>query len=122
VWEGVDLLLRTVVRIPDAGVMNLSADRSVQDYRLLQNYPNPFNQSTTIQYHLAKDRAVNLTIVNLAGETVCVLVDQIQPDGDHSVVWDGRNANGEEACSGVYFCLLRMNRKLVARRKISLLR
>ena len=76
--------------------------------RLVGNYPNPFNPTTTIAYELATASPVDLTIFNAAGQLVRVLVESPRSAGPHSVTWDGRDARGRPAASGVYFCRLRV--------------
>jgi len=72
---------------------------------LLQNVPNPFNPVTTIRYSLAAQTHVSLRIYDVNGALVRVLVDDVQSPGTpfNTVVWDGRNKNGQPAPSGVYF-------------------
>ncbi len=72
-------------------------------FSLSQNYPNPFNPETNIEYALSKDTDVKLTIYNILGEKVKVLVDEHQTAGYKRARWDGRNQNEEEVASGVYF-------------------
>jgi hypothetical protein len=43
----------------------------------------------------------------VTGRTIRTLVDDWQPAGPHSVVWDGVGGRGERVSSGVYFCRLR---------------
>ncbi|MBD3234500.1 MAG: T9SS type A sorting domain-containing protein [candidate division Zixibacteria bacterium] len=66
-------------------------------------YPNPFNSNTSIRYRLAKECDVQLTVYNLAGQKVKTLVNQPQSAGEHEIVWDGGNGDGEEISSGIYF-------------------
>ena len=73
------------------------------DLVLYQNYPNPFNLETRIQYHLSNPSRVELTIYNLIGQKVKVLVDEFQTPGTKSVTWDGLNAAGQTLASGIYF-------------------
>jgi hypothetical protein len=61
------------------------------------NFPNPFNPSTTISYVLPAVLPVRLTIYDLLGRSVAVLVDAQQEAGPHRERW---NANG--AASGLY--------------------
>jgi len=75
-------------------------------YRLAPNYPNPFNPSTTINYAVASAGQTTLKIYNMMGQEVVTLVSEQQPAGEYSVVWDGRDAAGIAASSGVY--LLRL--------------
>jgi predicted outer membrane repeat protein len=72
-------------------------------YRLFQNYPNPFNPETQIRYDLPLSGNVTLSVYNVLGQKVRVLVDGFQQAGCQSVTWDGRDDGGREAASGIYF-------------------
>lgn len=80
-------------------------------FQLYQNYPNPFNPETRIRFDLpARTQgavAVHLAIYNITGQLVRVLVDAERAAGAYDVVWDGRNARGLTAPSGLYFFRLR---------------
>jgi len=76
------------------------------DLRLDQNIPNPFNPATDIKYHLPADGFVRLGVYDMQGHEVAVLVDQVLPAGDYSAHWDGRDKEGRDAPSGVYFLRL----------------
>ena len=67
------------------------------EFTLSQNYPNPFNPETVIEYTLPVRSDVKLTIYNLRGEEVALLINGTVPAGNHRVSWD---ASG--FASGVY--------------------
>jgi len=71
--------------------------------QLSQNYPNPFNSSTTIDFSLAELEDVQLAIYNLVGQEIVTLVDGRREAGTHALRWDGRDDEGRELTSGVYF-------------------
>lgn len=73
-------------------------------FRLYQNYPNPFNSQTVIEYGILKPAHVQLTIFNLAGETVARLIDGYQRVGRFRIVW---KAQGYP--SGIYYCRLKVD-------------
>jgi hypothetical protein len=73
------------------------------NYVLKQNYPNPFNPETNIEYALPKESDVSLTVYNLLGQTVRTLISEKVAAGAHTAHWDGRNENGENVPSGIYF-------------------
>ncbi|MBE2281667.1 MAG: PQQ-binding-like beta-propeller repeat protein, partial [Ignavibacteriaceae bacterium] len=73
----------------------------VKEYKLEQNYPNPFNPSTQIKFTLSKESRVKLSIYNVSGEVVRVLIDENRSSGNYSISFDGSNLS-----SGVYICLL----------------
>lgn len=72
-------------------------------YQLSQNYPNPFNPSTVIQFSLLRGSEVRVTVYNLLGETVRVLENEYLPPGRYETTWDGDDATGQPAASGMYF-------------------
>ncbi|MDI6804026.1 MAG: NosD domain-containing protein [Bacteroidota bacterium] len=72
-------------------------------FGLQQNYPNPFNPSTLIKYQLPKVSNVEITIYNIFGQEVNMLVNGIQDAGYYEVVWNSDNNTGNQAASGVYF-------------------
>jgi hypothetical protein len=73
-------------------------------FELRQNYPNPFNPITNITYLLPSASHVNLTIFNSIGETVEMLVNEIQSEGKYDIIW-----NAESYPSGIYFYKLEAN-------------
>jgi hypothetical protein len=74
-----------------------------KEFSLGQNYPNPFNPICEIEYALPIDCQVTLTIYNILGQKVRVLVDEYQSAGHKSVTWDGKDDQGQEVTTGVYF-------------------
>jgi hypothetical protein len=66
-------------------------------YALRQNYPNPFNPSTTIAYELPGPVHVSLSVYDILGRQVSVLVDEDKDAGAYQVKFD---AGG--LASGVY--------------------
>ena len=75
---------------------------------LFANYPNPFNPETWMPYQLAKSADVTVSIYAADGKLVRELDFGHQQAGVYRIrsraaYWDGRNARGEHAASGVYF-------------------
>lgn len=69
-----------------------------QQFVLEQNFPNPFNPTTTVRYTLPTSSKVKLTIFDIQGKEVAVLVNEEQTPGWKEVEW---NASGFS--SGMYF-------------------
>ena len=67
------------------------------EFTIAQNYPNPFNPSTTIRYELPKASVVRLSVYDMLGREVSVLVNDTKDAGAHEVTFDGSNLG-----SGVY--------------------
>jgi hypothetical protein len=73
------------------------------EFVLEQNYPNPFNSSTNIRYLLPTSCHVFIVVYDVLGRDVAVLVDSKQEAGIHEITWDGKDLDGLELASGVYF-------------------
>lgn len=84
-------------------------------FELLQNFPNPFNPETKIAFHLRQGGVAELSVFNIAGEKVRTLISAPLPAGEHSVSWDGRDANGRNLASGVYVYRLKAGSRESAR-------
>jgi parallel beta-helix repeat protein len=74
-----------------------------REYFLKQNFPNPFNASTNIEFNLPEASHVSLEIFDSAGRKVTTVIDGQYAAGEHRVIWDGCNEDGNLLSSGVYF-------------------
>jgi len=63
-----------------------------------QNYPNPFNPSTLIKYSISENGFVKLSVYNLVGEEVTVLVNKEVDAGFYEIEFDATTLP-----SGIYF-------------------
>ena len=77
------------------------------EYSLSQNYPNPFNPTTKIDFSLPRSDDVTVTIYNLMGQQIKVLMNSNLEYGYHTVTWNGLDQLGRPVASGVYFSELR---------------
>ncbi len=67
------------------------------------NYPNPFNPETNISFSVKEATPVTIEIYNVKGQAVKTLVSETKAAGNHNVVWNGKDNNGRNVTSGVYF-------------------
>jgi flagellar hook assembly protein FlgD len=81
-----------------------SADLSAS--RLLGNEPNPFGATTMIRFTTAAAAEARIAIFDVGGRQVRLLNRGIYQPGSHRIEWDGRDDNGNELPSGVYFTRL----------------
>ena len=86
-------------------------NQTVTETKLLANYPNPFNPETWIPYQLSRDTDVSVKIYEIGGDLVRTIVLGSKPTGyyltrERAAYWDGRNENGEQTGSGIYFYTL----------------
>jgi hypothetical protein len=72
-----------------------------KSYQLFQNYPNPFNPSTDIRYNVASASVVKLSVYNILGQEVAILLNAQRQPGSYTVRW-----NAARQSSGIYFARL----------------
>lgn len=68
------------------------------EYSLSQNYPNPFNPTTSINFSVVKASTVRLTVFDILGQKVAVLVDGQMNAGTYTVTFDA-----SRLATGIYF-------------------
>ena len=71
--------------------------------RLKGNYPNPFNPETKINFDLKDNSNVSIEIFNIRGQKVKTLINEQLNKGQHSVIWNGKDADNRSVASGIYF-------------------
>ena len=128
--------------VHDVSVEEHEAQQPTQ-FALSQNFPNPFNLSTTIQYQVPRVRnqkkdtihtmqndaqesplaygflsLVSLKIYNILGQEVRMLVDEVQEPVLYTVTWDGRDNEGRQVPSGVYFYHLSAIGSVITKRMV----
>ena len=107
---------------------------SESSFELLQNYPNPFNPTTRIPFVLApelfqgdqgeaREVVVTMRIFNVLQQFVANPTALGHPDGNGALVdglhyytagqkeafWDGRDVNGAQVASGMYYLQVIVN-------------
>jgi len=71
------------------------------EYLLYQNYPNPFNPSTTISYIIPEKSFIKISVYNILGKEVRILVEAEQSAGQYELVFESIDLP-----SGVYLYVL----------------
>jgi hypothetical protein len=73
---------------------------------LLQNYPNPFSNLTNIVFNLPGSENVLLTISDMTGREIRILVNGTANAGRNIIAWDGKNTDGRRVADGIYLYTL----------------
>lgn len=84
----------------------------------LNVYPNPFNSTARIEYQLPEETDILITVYNSLGQAVRLLDAGLKPAGRYQLVWNGKDISGIQADGGVYVCLLKTGRGIVAQKMI----
>jgi len=108
-WAGLDN-----IRLINSGATAV-AERETNPavFSLAQNYPNPFNPSTNISYTLQSSGKVRLSVYDLSGREIAVLVDRIESAGSHRVAFSGAGLT-----SGIYFYKLQTANEVITKKMV----
>lgn len=95
---------------------------------LAQNYPNPFNPETYLPYQISQaNKKIKIKIYNILGQLVRKVDISYSLPGDYltpskSFYWDGKDNQGRELSSGVYFSALEIDEEIITFKKTILLK
>jgi hypothetical protein len=124
---GKPLIRNNCIFLPQYGNLNRllifdSAITGIEDNQyqprqmgLLKNYPNPFNARTSIEFSLSRDTEIKLSIFNLLGQEITVLIDGMMSAGEHRISWDATAHP-----SGIYFSRLLIGGDIQSRKMLYL--
>nr|NQU91371.1 DUF362 domain-containing protein [Bacteroidota bacterium] len=88
-------------------ITSVHEEKEIIDKMILcNNIPNPFINSTQITYEVSERTHINLSVYDIRGSLVIVLVNEEIPAGNHNVIWNGTNSKGDQVETGNYFCRL----------------
>ena len=79
------------------GIENIDV-KIPNEFSLSQNYPNPFNPTTNIEFNIPKTSFVKLTVYDVLGKEIAVLVNEDLIAGTYKYDWDA-----SEWTSGIYY-------------------
>lgn len=89
---------------------------------LNQNFPNPFNPCTTIFWTQNQSAVIEIQIVNTKGQLIRNLFNGFRMGGNHSIIWDGQDNQGNHLPSGIYMVRLIFEGLSIQSKKIMLVR
>ncbi len=123
--QGVSELKQMLSAVIETAVEQQELDKKPDETKLGQNYPNPFNPECWIPYELSEQAHVVIRIYNITGQLIKTLDEGVKESGAYTTQsraahWDGRNDEGDEVASGVYFYQLQVGNKTLTGRMVVL--
>ena len=102
----------------------LSIDSSLIPYKygITNIYPNPFNPIANIQFEISEITHVTLSIYDLNGRQLNILIDNKMNPGQYSSLWSGTDMQGYQVSSGIYLAVLGAENQKFQTRKMVLLK
>jgi hypothetical protein len=88
---------------------------SPKQITLFQNLPNPFSRQTTIPFYIPQSGPVQLTVNDMTGKELQILVNKTLPAGSHKY-----NFDASQLPSGVYLVKLKVNSQMVVKKMIQM--
>lgn len=107
----------------DLSIVQETSNRLIPNNVILeQNHPNPFNPDTKIRFKLNQSGPVRLSIFNLVGQEIRILLSNRKMDkGYHTELWNGKDNYGKYVPAGTYFYKIEQNDS-VQNKKMTLLK
>ncbi|MBN2411310.1 carboxypeptidase regulatory-like domain-containing protein [candidate division KSB1 bacterium] len=90
-------------------------------FKIINDEPNPIDPLTKIQFVLPEKRQTRVELLDMAGNRLNILMDEILSGGKHVVTWDGKDKSGEELTKGFYLCRIQSKNETILQ-PITLLR
>lgn len=90
----------------DTTIVGIQNEQEIPNlFKLYQNYPNPFNASTVISYQLSVTSNVKITVYDILGREVVVLVNEEKLPGSYELQFNGSQLSSAQGglASGTYF-------------------
>ena len=93
--------------------LTLELDAPIAERLKFAVFPNPFRGSSTITFHLDKASPTNLTVYDITGRKVAVLVNSVLNAGSHRVVF-----HPEANAQGVYILRMDIDGKTITKKLV----
>ncbi len=112
----------------NCGIVRLVLETRVEDdftpgagisgFALHPNHPNPFNSATQITYTSGRTGKVRLTVHDVKGRLIKILVNTHEGPGEKTVFWHGEGENGMRLPSGIYLLRLTTDEGFLTRKAV----
>jgi FlgD Ig-like domain/Peptidase family C25 len=104
-----NLLIDSVIVVPGSGIVNNQINLAPKKFALDNISPNPFIAKTVIGFTIPQECKVDLAIFNASGKLLRSLKSEILKAGSYRVSWDGKDDQGINVMSGIYFYTIKTN-------------
>lgn len=90
------------------------SDYSLEDSINFSVYPNPFSEALHISFTVASEKKITIEIFDILGRKITTLFNK-KGSGEQAVQWNGNEASGAKASSGLYFVKIQVDNKSFAK-------
>lgn len=105
IWVSSNDLDFPTIEIPVYFTVDVESGNSIFQQRStsLTNYPNPFTTYTIFEMDLEESTNAKLVIYDGQGALIRSLSDEVLPQGNSKIVWDGKDQSGMKLPAGIYY-------------------
>lgn len=97
---------------------NILNEMSSVDFTLsteeIEVLPNPFTDNAEVLYALTKEERVAVKVFDILGKEIITLIEEVQPAGKWSIIWDGRDRRGLAVERGIYIIQIQTGKAFTA--------
>lgn len=94
----------------------MDESKNPDNFSLLENYPNPFNPETHILISIPQNSHVILSVYNMKGSLIRILIDEHKQKGEYDTIWDGRDQNNHQVSTGIYLFRMKIGNQILIRK------
>ena len=95
-----------------------SLDPKTQNSKLLEAWPNPFRYSVNISYVQEEYGSASIRVFDIEGRCVNILKDTKGSPSEGTIVWNGKDSNGNQLKAGTYIINYEFNDQVVDELKL----
>jgi hypothetical protein len=86
------------------GIEETSDEEYLKGCKFSEGFPDPFWNRTHFNYIIRKKSFVNISVYDISGRTIRILLNEDKKPGYYKITWDGKNAENIKVPAGIYFC------------------
>jgi len=90
----------------------IDGNLTVKNVNHIKVSPNPFTNQTSITFYIKNSGYTNISIYDMQGKLINILMDEYKMKGEFEIIWDGKDINGKEVNSGLYIICLQSGKNL----------
>jgi hypothetical protein len=119
IFSGIRNVAHSGIALLSGDVTDAPSIASSDNVLQIRAMPNPMRSATRVEYVLAHESDVDVSVFDVAGRFIAQLSRGRMPAGTHSAAWNGEGPHGSSP-AGVYFVRVRTEGQTLSERVVLL--